>query len=82
MGWVVGVVRNFQYVRYDTPEGQATKVDGQFWTSDKTTIVPIRFASEGQGSKEICPPTTLPEVFKRCVEEKGDKVVLRIERGT
>ena len=57
------------------------KTDGEFWTCDKNTIVPVRFSNSGAASEKYCPAMTLPSIFKMAMERRGDKVALRVERG-
>jgi len=52
-----------------------------FWTCDGNSKATIRMSESGAGSESVCPPQTLPEIFKEAVAKKGDKVCMRVERG-
>eukprot|EP00930_Biecheleria_cincta_P095411 TRINITY_DN87373_c0_g1_i1.p1 TRINITY_DN87373_c0_g1~~TRINITY_DN87373_c0_g1_i1.p1 ORF type:complete len:772 (-),score=144.78 TRINITY_DN87373_c0_g1_i1:178-2313(-) len=39
-----------------------------------------RLSRTGVASEEGCPPTTLPQLLKKCAAEKGDKPVMKAER--
>eukprot|EP00750_Incisomonas_marina_P018196 INCI2750.1.p1 GENE.INCI2750.1~~INCI2750.1.p1 ORF type:complete len:760 (-),score=138.75 INCI2750.1:423-2702(-) len=52
---------------------------GEFKTTDKTAVLPVRFSQTGFGSRENCPATTLPRLLRDAVARRGDKNVLSVE---
>ena len=53
--------------------------NGLYWTTDINVELPVRVPSSGKGS--LVKPTTLPNEFRRTVQNRGDAPALRVMRN-
>jgi len=67
-------------VESNVPYTEYIAEDGVFCSSDGTAEAIIRFAPAGPTSREACPPMTVPEMFKKAADKRGDKQALKVER--
>ena len=67
------------------PHNQAPESDfadysvGDFKTTDKTAVLPVRYSETGFGSRQNCPATTLPRLMRDAVARHGDKPIISVE---
>lgn len=54
--------------------------EGPWYSCKADATMAPRLSRFGAASSEGCPPSTLPELLKKCAAEKGDKPVMKAER--
>lgn len=68
------------YSKYDAGEAKAEEGgEGPFSTTDRTREATIKFSEVGAGSRSETPATTIPAVFKACVDKCGAAPAMRKE---